>query len=1350
MTQRETSTPDTNTNDRAPVRRRKRPLLRGISIVAGVLLLLPLLLAGLLLAAVYTETGTRTVWQLAERYAPGRLSGTVSGTLAEGLALRNVSYRDDDLNVAVNRIDGKWRLDLSPLKLTVDHLRIDTVDARLPPSPDEKKPTVLPESLELPLALDIREVTMEQLILRDGETETRLSDLRLQAESDGVRHRLTLERLDTPFGRARANARLSGQRPFPIEGDASLQGDFEGEAYRVDARLSGTLPELNVNVDARSGDKLRANAVIDATPFADLPFKRLQLQADDINPKDFSAEAPEANFSIRADLVPRDTGDGKGAPLAVSGPVAVKNDKPGAIDEGRVPLESITADVRLDEKRQTLANVKAQLIGKASISGKGELVRNEEGKFGGAFAFDVAQLNLKALHGALQPTQLWGPVNVRLVPGEGDALDTQHIALKLQDDQYKITLAAELDEKLVQLETVELQAYKARLSASGQLGRGEAMAFEVQGELDNFDPAQWIAMLPENKQPEGKGNGKGPRKSAGKGKQSSPEVVDALINMDFEAVGKLNPEIQAKLVFDVHDSTYGGLPMTGGGTLQVAGERLLPSDAQVTIAGNVVDIKGSFGAPDDTLNINVDAPQLARLGYGLEGALKVDAEVSGTMDRPNVRAEYEASQLAFGGQSVESLSGQANIEGAALDSPNALANAKLSARVNAKGVKLPDVNLNNLMANLDGSFAKHSLDVSATGKLRGKPLNLTAEAQGGLKQKGDDYAWDGTLQTLESKALPRFKLAKPVAISASPGNVSVGDAQLTVADAQIKLGNFTFDDGRIATEGEVSDLDIKKVLELVEQFTGAAPPIQTDLVLDARWNLSLGDTGRGFVEINRRKGDVMVSSNRGAVRLGLKDVRLRADIEGRQLKFDIDAAATRIGTVDAEGQVTLHSQDGMLTITPESPLTARATVRVPELQTVGGLVGPELALDGNVAMNLTANGTVGQPELSGTVAGDNLAITLFDLGIQLRDGTVRVDLTEDVVTLRQAEFHGGGGTLRATGQVKIGEPSPALTANVVADQLQLFASPDRRLVISGQAKATNVDEQLRVDGKFLVNRALFTLPPKSAPSLGDDVVIVDEEGDRKTAEALQTDTVADDAGEPAGAFAPVTNVTVDLGKNFRFKGAGAELRLVGEIKVHSEPQEPLTASGTVRVAEGTYEAFGRKLDIERGLVNFQGPINNPNINILAMKRDQEVAAGVEVTGFAQQPRIQLVSEPSVSDEEKLSWLMFGHGTASAGTGQINATAAALTFLGNQGGKRIAKRVGLDEFSIGASESGLNEQQVVNLGKAISENFTVGYEQSLTGAASIAKLTWQLSQRWSLIARAGAINSLNVLFNQRYD
>jgi len=56
-----------------------------------------------------------------------------------------------------------------------------------------------------------------------------------------------------------------------------------------------------------------------------------------------------------------------------------------------------------------------------------------------------------------------------------------------------------------------------------------------------------------------------------------------------------------------------------------------------------------------------------------------------------------------------------------------------------------------------------------------------------------------------------------------------------------------------------------------------------------------------------------------------------------------------------------------------------------------------------------------------------------------------------------------------------------------------------------------------------------------------------------------------------------------------------------------------------------------------------GPLDNAGLNVRAMRRNQAVEAGVEVTGTVQRPVVRLVSEPDVPDAEKLSWMVLGRG-----------------------------------------------------------------------------------------------------------
>ncbi|KAF3997878.1 translocation/assembly module TamB domain-containing protein [Glaciimonas immobilis] len=1322
------------------------------------LILMVVLLVVVLLIGIRSESGTKAIWKTATWLSQNHLTGeVVGGTLEDGIRLKNVKYRDATQQFSIDKIDGRWQLTFSPLKLSVSHLHVGTVDARMQPKP--ATPLTLPTRLTLPLALSLQNIRLDKLSLMQGLSTTELSNLSLSGQSDGVHHLVTVEHVDTAFGSVSANLHLEGLAPFVVTGGAELQGAYANEKFQLDAKVSGTLPTLNVAL-LGTGDKLRANVNVAATPFAPIPFQRIQISADHINPKLFSAGAPSADLKVQADLAPvsataaatnataataatKAPGLAASPPdasltsvdlalLAVSGPLRITNAMPGALDKDRLPLTSIDAQVRLDAKSQQLSSLHIQLLDKGSLSGKGEYHTEGENKKSGQFTFDVAALNLHALHARLQPSRLAGPLSIKLTP------DTQLIGLKLADKNLSVSLESLIDPKKIDLRRVELVAGPAHLNVNGNVARNEAMAYDLNAKLRAFDPALWIKSGPA-------ATVKGKKPAIAK----PAKVVPASINMDLQANGKLSPALHLKLKFNILDSQYDNLPMTGSGTINLVDKRLLPSEMQLSVAGNNAQLKGNFGMPGDHFNFIVDAPQLDRLGFGLSGALHTDGQVTGSLKRPAVTASYRAEKIHFGAQQIDSLSGQADIQADVSADIAAPAN-RLRLSVDARGYRGPDIALSKLNANLAGTFGNHRLQLETVGTVREKPLALTLGAQGKLRQGDAGYGWQGTLTELKNQGMPRIALGEPVSISASANKLSVGATHLTIADAVIDLKNLSIDHGRIQSAGAINALNVRTLMDLAHEFTGKEFPVMTDLVLDSRWNFGLSDRATGFFELNRRSGDIRIKSGRGDIPLGLTELRLRADLQGTQANLNTALAASKIGSASGQLRLGLIHLDNGLTINDSSTLSGTVKASVPQLKTVGGLIGPQVGLDGNLALDVTLAGVLGQPTVSGTVAGNNLAVTLYDQGIKLRDGVARLNLDKNIITLQQLEFHGGDGTLRANGRLQLGKSNPDVTATIVADRLQLFASPDRQLMLSGQAKVANVSEQLHVDGKFTIDKALFDLPKTSAPTLGADVVIVRKDGKANVTPLTEKAKLKKTAEKPAGSLSPIMNIAVDFGNDFRFRGSGADLRLGGTMLVHSEPFSALRASGTIRVTDGTYEVFGRKLAIERGLINFTGPINNPNINILAMRRNQDVEAGAEISGYASAPRVKLVSEPNVSDEEKLSWLMFGHGSDSSALGQRQAAGQALALLGNYGGKKIARGIGLDEFSIGTSESGLVNEQVVNIGKAITEKINIGYEQSLSGAASVLKLTWQFSRRWSMVLRGGTINGLDVLFTNRFD
>lgn len=171
-------------------------------------------------------------------------------------------------------------------------------------------------------------------------------------------------------------------------------------------------------------------------------------------------------------------------------------------------------------------------------------------------------------------------------------------------------------------------------------------------------------------------------------------------------------------------------------------------------------------------------------------------------------------------------------------------------------------------------------------------------------------------------------------------------------------------------------------------------------------------------------------------------------------------------------------------------------------------------------------------------------------------------------------------------------------------------------------------------------------------------------------------------------------------------------------------------------------------------MNFQGPLDDPGLNVLALRKGGTVEAGVAVTGTARQPRVRLVSTPPVSDAEKLSWIVLGRAPDSGGTDSALLPAAAGAILCGQGEgvtSQLAQAFGVDELGLRQGSSGDPlTGQILVLGKRLSARTYLGYEQGLTAATGAVKLSHALTPRISIVTRAGEDSALDVFYHFAFD
>ena len=504
---------------------------------------------------------------------------------------------------------------------------------------------------------------------------------------------------------------------------------------------------------------------------------------------------------------------------------------------------------------------------------------------------------------------------------------------------------------------------------------------------------------------------------------------------------------------------------------------------------------------------------------------------------------------------------------------------------------------------------------------------------------------------------------------------------------------------------------------------------QLHAAFDGQWHVN--------ATLARNSGDLSVTElvqdpNTSKQALGLTKASLQVKAEGANWVADADIAGTRLG--ELTGHWTAEAPSPASLPTPASPLHGNIKAHVEDLNVWGAWLPPGWRLGGELRTDLALSGRWGDPKLTGAVTVTRLAIRNALEGIYGHDGDAAIRLTGDQAQIEHFRLQGGNGELSMTGSASLGA-TPVAKLQLQARQFQLLGRIDRKVITSGNLSLQVGADALKVDGKLGIDEALFDLSKGDAPSLDSDVEVLDASA-----------PPADDVGDAAAASVPKAsrttqiNLAVDLGDNLRLRGRGIDTRLKGALQI-TLPNGQLAVRGSVRTDGGQYIAYGQKLDVTRGEITFNGPVSDPRLDILATRPNLDITVGVSITGTALAPHVKLISEPEMSDGDKLSWLMLGRAPETVGGADTallqQAAMALLAGEGEAPSDQVLKRLGLTDFAVGQKTDAENTRQtVVTLGRQLSKRVYIGFESSVTSATSNVQLIYRIAQLLTIRAQAG--------------
>jgi len=413
-------------------------------------------------------------------------------------------------------------------------------------------------------------------------------------------------------------------------------------------------------------------------------------------------------------------------------------------------------------------------------------------------------------------------------------------------------------------------------------------------------------------------------------------------------------------------------------------------------------------------------------------------------------------------------------------------------------------------------------------------------------------------------------------------------------------------------------------------------------------------------------------------------------------------------------------------------LQGEAQLVIHKLELIEALVPEVQDIEGEAGLTLSVSGVLNQPRLGGEAYLRNGALRIPRLGLKMD----QLSLEGKSDALESFDFRlsarSGEGMLTVAGKTRLDRLAGWPTQISIKGQtFEASRIPEARVLVSPDLRVEIQKRNIRIAGDIDIPYA--KLQPKditTAARISDDVVIV--EGERVPLEKWLT----------------FTKVRLTLGERVNFYGFGFDGRFGGSLLLEDEPGQLTRATGELTVPEGRYRAYGQRLDVEHGrLLYTGGPLSNPGIDLRAVRRIDDVTAGLKVRGSLNQPQIELFSIPAMGQTDALAYLLLGRPIEASSDAEGAMMAKAVLALGLTGGDRLARslgdRFGLDEMRVESSNSG--DQASLVMGRYLSPKLYVSYGVGLLESFNTLTLRYQISSKWQLKGESGEYQGADLLY-----
>jgi translocation and assembly module TamB len=1261
------------------------------------------------------------------------------GGLLDHFQLENFQLQLGETRITVDEFELQWADDcVLSGRLCIDTLRVVGADIQLGPSNEQAPPPEeegSPLAIRFPFPIELRSLLLDDVNLRlaDG-TEVAWRSLSSAATAEGSTVRLSPTHLEQPrvYLPPSSGVLLTQGTETPLYAEAidaaillnqppqEAVASVESPEHQLEERERLELPEITLPVDIQIPEFTLNDFRLEGA--AEYRVERLRLglltEGDNVEVTELSVVTPDAEAELTA-----------AATLTDNYPL-----------EARLDVELFLAEIYPELSGETLTltlsgpldALEAQLDASGAVNAS---LRGQVDTLAPTLPFQLQ----------LQSDQIQWPL-----PASADESSNESVDDSTEEETTEAFIVDDLDLQV----TGSLSDYSAQLALAVEGPSLPRTQLNVTGEGD-LEQFSW--------QPLTLAVDESSLRSEGSISWVAPLQVNTTIRLDQfnpahfvdQLEGNLNGDIELTLrqqedqwAVSVPNLAIDGELRDYPLTLQAAFDANSNLELEIeellfTQGENRLTAEGQISEQAMSLNANIALRQLQTLSPDLAGTIVGTLEASGSFNQPQLLANLQGDGVRFGQNRIERLALDAEVQG--IEDPT------LDVQLGLQNINAGGQALANIEANLAGRLSEHQLELTAQGTDNSALSRALIALEGRFDQQGQLYQARVTPLEVDSEA-GDIRLEAPL------------DLRYNLADGQARLSPFCLrreQGGLVCSEEEITAsaqqgnavLSVREVpMEMLEPFLPEEWQLEGDTTADlvANWRQG-GAQWQADLQILSELAITAVNDYGQPVQL--PEVSLDAQIEANQAQADANVSLSLAESGDINLDLAVNDPLGAGTLTGK--LRAKDVSLQPYRPM---LVGME-RLEGDLSGSVQITGTTSAPDLQGQLGLRGIGVSGPDIPVDIQGGELVVSFDGE-----QGDIDGylaaERGRLEITGDAywpsgddwRIG-----VDLNAVQEPILVVMPQFGRLEVAPDIRIRVTPERLQVRGDVNLPWARLEIGdmPSSAVTPSSDEVIITERDDRQAEIEAQRAAANEDGPSAADELAATgmaidVLVTLTLGSDMQISAYGLESGLGGALEIR-QSSGALQLFGDVNLVDGRFQAFGQDLVIRRGELLFSGPPGLPTLDFEAIRNpevtEDDVIAGLRVTGSAESPNVRIFSEPAMDESRALSYLLRGRAPDAAGGGVDSALTTALIgmSLGRTGGAvgSIGEAFGIDDLTLDTTGAG-DDSQVAVSGQ-LTDDLRISYGVGIFSPIAELTLRYTLWRNLYVQAVSGTNQAVDLIY-----